>query len=83
MTRIRHKKLPAKVPSYIRKRRLKACKSGKRVFFTEIDANIFLTRMQLKSKNSCHMGYHKMPIRAYRCNYCGHYHVTSRAKWHD
>lgn len=83
MTRIKHKALPVKVPAYIKKRRLKACKSGKRVFYTETDAKIFLARMQLKSKNSFHMGYHKIPVRAYRCNYCGRYHVTSRAKQYN
>ena len=80
---IKRKKMPARVPLALKKKRLKICRSGKKVFKNLIDANVFLTRMQLKSKNERRCGYHKMPVRAYHCNYCGYYHVTSRAKWYN
>ena len=79
----RYGKRPIRPPKAVRVNRLKWCKSGKKSFRTLTDAKIFLARMQLKRKNGCHMGYHKIPIRAYFCSYCGHYHVTSRAEWHN
>ena len=79
----KHKKYSARVPLTLKKKRLKICRSGKKVFKNLIDANIFLARMQLRNKNERYCGYHKMPIRAYRCNSCGYYHVTSRAKWYN
>lgn len=83
MTRSRHRKYSARVPLGLKKKRLKFCRSGKKVFKTLIDANIFLARMQLRRKNERYCGYHKIPVRAYHCNYCGFYHVTSRAKWYN
>lgn len=83
MTRIKYRKKPARVPLALKKKRLKVCRSGKKVFKNLTDANIFLARMQLRSKNERYCGYHKTPVRAYRCNYCGFYHVTSRAKWYN
>lgn len=79
--KFRHKKMPAKVPLAIKQKRRKFCRSGKRVFKTLTDANIFLAKMQLRVKSERRCGYHKMPIRAYRCSGCGMYHVTSKAKW--
>lgn len=83
MTRIKHRKKPARVPLALKKKRLKVCRSGKKVFKNITDANIFLARIQLRNKNERYCGYHKTPIRAYHCNYCGFYHVTSRAKWYN
>lgn len=83
MTRFKRKKLPAKVPPALRRKRLNFCRSGKKVFKNLTDANIFLAKMQLRGKNERYCGYHKMPIKAYHCNYCGCYHVTSRAKWYN
>ena len=82
MTRFKHRKLPAKVPPALKRKRLNFCKSGKKVFKNLTDANIFLARMQLKGKSERRCGYHKIPVRAYRCNGCGYYHVTSSAKWY-
>ena len=79
----KHRKYSARVPLALKKKRLKFCRSGKKVFKTLTDANIFLARMQLKRKNERYCGYRKIPVRAYRCNYCGCYHVTSRAKWYN
>ena len=75
--------MPARVPLALKKKRLKFCRSGKRVFKSLTDANIFLARMQLKCKNERRCGYHKMPVRAYYCSYCGRYHVTNKAKWYN
>ena len=80
---IKHKKRSARVPLALKKKRFKICRSGKKVFKSLTDANIFLARMQLRNKNERYCGYHKIPIRAYHCNYCGLYHVTSRAKWYN
>lgn len=83
MTSFKHRKKSARVPLELKKKRLKVCRSGKKVFKTLIDANIFLARMQLRYKNERRCGYHKIPVRVYHCNYCGRYHVTSRAKWYN
>lgn len=83
MTRFKRRKFPARVPLKLKKKRLKACRSGKKIFKNLTDAKIFLARMQLRYKNERLCGYHKMPVRAYHCNYCGYYHVTSRAKWYN
>ena len=83
MTRLKHRKYSARVPLALKKKRLKFCRSGKKVFKTLTDANIFLARMQLRRKNERYCGYHKIPIRAYHCNYCGCYHFTSKAKWYN
>ena len=81
--KIKRRKKPARVPLALKKKRLKVCRSGKKVFKNLTDANIFLVRMQLRDKNERCCGYHKIPVRAYRCNGCGYYHVTSRAKWYN
>ena len=83
MTRIKYRKKPARVPLALKKKRLKICRSGKKVFKNLTDANIFLAKMQLRGKNERRCGYHKIPIRAYHCKYCGRYHRTSRAKWYN
>lgn len=83
MTSFKHRKKPARVPLELKKKRLKVCRSGKKVFKNVIDANIFLAGMQLKCKNERRCGYHKMPVRAYHCNNCGYYHVTSKARWYN
>ena len=83
MTRIKYRKKPARVPLALKKKRLKICRSGKKVFKNLTDANIFIARMQLRGKSERRCGYHKIPIRAYHCNYCGLYHVTSRAKLYN
>lgn len=77
--RRQHNKQPIRPPKAVRAKRLERCRSGKKSFGSLIDAKIFLARMQLKGKNERHCGYHKAPVRAYRCNFCGKYHVTSRA----
>lgn len=83
MTRLKHRKYSAKVPLAMKKKRLKFCRSGKKVFKNLTDANIFLARMQLKRKNERRCGYHKIPVRAYHCSNCGYYHVTSKARWYN
>lgn len=83
MSRFKHGKLPAKVPPALKRKRLHFCRSGKKIFKNITDANIFLARMQLRDKNERRCGYRKMPVRAYHCDYCGYYHVTSRAKWYN
>ena len=83
MTRFKRKKMPARVSPALKKKRLRACRSGKRIFKNLMDANIFLAKMQLRGKSERRCGYHKVPIRAYRCNFCGCYHVTSSAKWYN
>ena len=83
MSRTRYRKKPSRVPLNLKKKRLKICRSGKKVFRNLMDANIFLARMQLRNKNERYCGYHKIPVRAYHCSCCGFYHVTSRAKWYS
>lgn len=78
--RRKHQKKPIKVPLGLRRKRLKFCKSGKRAFCSLVEAEIFLARISLKRKNERRYNYHKTPVRAYRCNLCGRYHVTSQVR---
>ncbi|MDD6416902.1 hypothetical protein [Lactobacillus porci] len=75
MTRTHAKKAYRKA----RRQRQLACPSGKKAFKTKFDADLFLYREQaaMHSMEINHEHWHKMPIRAYLCPYCKHYHVTS------
>jgi hypothetical protein len=45
------------------------CPRGKSIFYTKADAREMLTRVNATQRT---------PMRAFRCDYCGHWHIGHR-----
>lgn len=55
-------------------------KTGKRKYRTSVDAQLIMARIGVINKRKRKQRFSEEPIRAYRCEFCGQYHLTHQAK---
>jgi hypothetical protein len=55
-------------------------RTGKQSYFSKLDADLAITRVAQRNTRHRKRAYREEPMRSYRCEFCGCWHLSSQRK---